>query len=55
MSQGSVATKRYKAIDHRGDLAALGEKFTMGDQNKMPATRKDISSKLCNPWDCMPD
>src|SRR5712691_6805904 len=24
MSRGSVAKKRYKAMDHRGDLAALG-------------------------------
>jgi hypothetical protein len=47
MSQGSVARKRYKAMDHRSDLVALGEDWTIGHQNKRPATRKDTSSKTC--------
>jgi hypothetical protein len=46
MSQGSVARKRYKAIDHRDDLAALGGDGRIGHQNKTPATRKDTSSKI---------
>jgi hypothetical protein len=55
MSQGSVARKRYKAMDHRGDRVALGEDRTMGDQNKRPAIRKDPSSMLCTQWDRMPN
>jgi hypothetical protein len=47
MSQGNVARKRYKAMDHRVDLVALGEDCTMGHQNRSPATRKHTSSKIC--------
>jgi hypothetical protein len=47
MSQGNVARKRYKAMDHRGDLVALGDDCTMGHQNNRPAARKDMSSKPC--------
>jgi hypothetical protein len=45
MSQGSVARKRYKAMDHRGGLVPLGKDCTIGHQNKRPANRKDASSK----------
>jgi hypothetical protein len=55
MSQGSVARKRYKAMDHLGDLGALGEDCTMGHQNKRPANRKHMSSKLCTQWERMPN
>ena len=40
---------------HRGDLGALGEDGTIGHQNKRPATRKHISSKICIPWERMPN
>jgi hypothetical protein len=55
MSQGSVARKRYRGMDHRGDLIALGEDCTIGPQNKRPATRKVTSSKICIHWERMPN
>ena len=39
MSHGSVARKRYKASDHRGDFVTYGEDCTRGHQNKKPAAR----------------
>ena len=55
MSQGMVARKRYKALDHRGDRVTLGEDCTMGDQNKRPAIRNDPSSMPCTQSDRMPN
>src|SRR4029077_15754029 len=54
MSHGRVARKRYKSIDQRGPVEALGQGWITGHQNKSPAEKNDICSTICQPSDRMP-
>jgi len=46
--------KRYKAVDHRGDLAAVGKGCTTGHQNRTPPNRKARVLYVMCPRDRMP-
>jgi hypothetical protein len=48
MSQGNVAQKRYRGMDHRGHLAILGHGCTTGHQNRSPAPKNDACSNSCH-------
>src|SRR5207253_2230964 len=55
MSQGKVARKRYKGMDHWGPLASRLPVWTIGRQNRRPAMRKDASSTMCQASDDKPN
>lgn len=47
MSHGRVARKRYKRVDHRGPVDAVGQGWITGHQNRRPAPRNVICSTVC--------
>src|SRR5260370_38877477 len=46
-SQGRVARKRYKSIDHRGPVEVLGHGWITGHQNKSPVPKNITCSTEC--------
>src|SRR5580658_10611876 len=53
-SQGKVARKRYNGTPHADHVARLGQGWTTGHQNRMPAAKKHVYSTSCQRADLMP-
>src|SRR5215469_2639059 len=55
MSQGNVARKRYKSVDHCGAVATLGQAGITGNQKRNPAPKNDACSMECHASECIPN
>src|SRR4030095_14464346 len=54
-SQGNVARKRYKRVDHCGQAETLGQGRTTGHQKKNPAPKNDACATACHSSECIPN
>src|SRR5215467_1367687 len=54
MSQGNVARKRYKRVDHCAHVETLGQGRITGHQKRKPATKNETCSRACKTSECIP-